>query len=610
MGRSGRWTWLAAAVAVAVLVIGLGGIARPVPAGAVPAGAVPATSPTSHAGSSTAGYVVLYAEGTDPAAARAAVVAAGGQVVAENLDVGLASVRSSRPDFLTDVAAQPSLAGAARDRPTWQEHLPGAAPGEAPPDVGIASAPGKPADPAGPAAGVPGLPAVPAAPTGVPLGGLQWDMAMIGATTQGAFAMGTGSPQVLVGVVDTGIDAHHPDLRGAVDLALSRNFTRDDPSIDGPCEAEADHSCDDPVDVDDAGHGTHVAGTIGAALNGIGTAGVAPGVRLVNLRAGQDSGYFFLKPVLDAITYAADAGVDVLNLSFFTDPWLFNCPANPADSAAEQLEQRTVVAATQRAVDYAWARGVTLVAALGNEHTDLARPSTDATSPDLPPGASRVRAVDDSCVKVPTELDHVIGVGAVGPSGKKADYSNYGSGQADLVAPGGFFRDFAGTPSANRFANEVQAPYPAGALEAEGVLDETGAPRTPDVVRQCTAGTCAYWRFLQGTSMAAPHVSGVAALVVSRFGHRDASHGGLTMDPAAVERVLLGSARPVPCPAAVVSYTAEGRAPDYDARCVAGPDGNGVYGAGVVDAAAAVSETAPPPREVFAASGGRDEARR
>ena len=66
------------------------------------------------------------------------------------------------------------------------------------------------------------------------------------------------------------------------------------PDIDGPCEFP---SCVDPVGWDDDGHGTHVAGTIAAALNGFGVSGVAPNVTLVNIRGGQDSGYFFLGPV-------------------------------------------------------------------------------------------------------------------------------------------------------------------------------------------------------------------------------------------------------------------------------------------------------------------------
>ena len=105
--------------------------------------------------------------------------------------------------------------------------------------------------------------------------------------------------------------------------------------------------------MDENGHGTHVAGTIGAALNGIGMAGVAPKVDLVNIRAGQDSGYFFLGPTLDALTYAGDNGIDVVNMSFYIDPWLYNCTANPADSPAEQRDQKLIIEATQRAIDYA-----------------------------------------------------------------------------------------------------------------------------------------------------------------------------------------------------------------------------------------------------------------
>ena len=64
-------------------------------------------------------------------------------------------------------------------------------------------------------------------------------------------------------------------------------------------------ACNDPVDEDDDGHGTHVAGTIGAPINGIGMAGVAPKVTLVNIRAGQDSGFFFLGPAVNALTTPA-----------------------------------------------------------------------------------------------------------------------------------------------------------------------------------------------------------------------------------------------------------------------------------------------------------------
>ena len=208
---------------------------------------------------------------------------------------------------------------------------------------------------------------------------------MIHATAGGSYAKQPGDKGVLVGIIDTGIDGTHPDIAPNFDAALSRNFVTDIPSIDGPCEHP---SCVDPANEDDDGHGTHVAGTIGAALNGLGIAGVAPNVTLVNIRAGQDSGFFFLQPTVDALTYAADNGIDVVNMSFFTDPWLYNCASNPADTPEQQLEQRTIIQATNRALDYADSHGVTLVAAEGNEHTDLGNPTSDDTSPDYPLGTA------------------------------------------------------------------------------------------------------------------------------------------------------------------------------------------------------------------------------
>ena len=117
-------------------------------------------------------------------------------------------------------------------------------------------------------------------------------MRAIGATADGSYQRQRGSRAVRVGIIDTGIDASHPDLPAGFDRELSHNFTVDDPVIDGPCEAEPDQSCNDPADVDERGQGSHVAGIVGAALNGLGTAGVAPDVTLINLRAGHDSGSF------------------------------------------------------------------------------------------------------------------------------------------------------------------------------------------------------------------------------------------------------------------------------------------------------------------------------
>jgi subtilisin family serine protease len=170
-----------------------------------------------------------------------------------------------------------------------------------------------------------------------PFADKQWDMRMIDATPSGSYRVNQGRRGVLVGIIDSGIDGNHPDLRDNFNRRLSRNFTTDIPLIDGPCEHP---SCVDPVDEDDDGHGTHVAGLVAAELNGLGTAGMAPKVTLVNIRGGQDSGFVFLQPVVDALVYAGLVGIDVVNMSFFIDPWLYNCLDNPADSPEAQAEQR------------------------------------------------------------------------------------------------------------------------------------------------------------------------------------------------------------------------------------------------------------------------------
>jgi subtilisin family serine protease len=338
-----------------------------------------------------------------------------------------------------------------------------------------------------------------------------------------------------------------------------------------------------------------VAGEIGAPINGIGMAGVAPKVTLVNIRVGQDSGFIFLEPAVKALVYAGEIGVDVINMSFFIDPWLFNCQANPADSAAEQAEQRTIVEATQRAIDFAHSKGVTMVAALGNEHIDLGKPVSDSISPDYPPGTEKDRTIDNAtCLVMPSEANHVIAVSAIGPSKAKADYSTYGLEQTDVSAPGGWFRDGFGTPQFRTPGNEILGPMPHNVALLSGDVDlTTGESISPFVISQCSApgpDNCAYWQYLQGTSMASPHAAGVAALIVSEFG-RSAKHGkGLTMDPDKVERILRDTATETPCPEPrLFSYVNVGRPAEFNALCEGDAARNGFYGDGIVNALDAVS---------------------
>ncbi|HEY6794379.1 MAG TPA: S8 family serine peptidase [Kineosporiaceae bacterium] len=538
-------------------------------------GLAPSAIAASSGGTELAGaadFVVVAKDTGSLAAARAAVQAAGGTVTGEDVELGLLTVSTATADFAVRAGASAAVYGVAANRKV------GAAPKEDPSARDLASLSGRPGSLPKPV------------PSAEPLAPLQWDMAAIGATPSGSYARQQGSHAVLVGIMDTGVDGTHPDIAPNFNRALSRNFVTDLPDIDGPCEHP---SCVDPVDEDDDGHGTHVAGTIGSPINGIGIAGVAPKVSLVNIRAGQDSGYFFLEPMIRALRYAGDVGIDVVNMSFYVDPWLYNCTTNPADPPAARAEQRAIIMATQRALDFAHRRNVTLVSALGNEHTDLGHPGVDATSPDYPANAAYSRTIDNStCLNLPAEGRHVIGVSAIGKSGKKADYSNYGLEQNDVSAPGGYFRDFVGTAGYRQVSNLILAPMPRNVAvnHAPAVIDPTtGQSTDPSVIASCAApgpDHCTYWQYLQGTSMASPHAAGVAALIVAQYGHRDRS--GLTMDPDAVEAILKRTATHVACPAAVITYGAEGRDASYDAACSGSAARNSIYGDGVVNAARAV----------------------
>lgn len=399
-----------------------------------------------------------------------------------------------------------------------------------------------------------------------PFEALQWGNDLVGATSAQAHREATGAG-VTVAIIDTGVDGTHPDLAGNLDFQRSRDLVR---RVDG-------------VATDPHGHGTHVAGIVGAERNGRGIAGVAPDATLVSLRAGTDNGNFFVYEVASAIVAAADQGADVAVMSFYTMPWLYNC-ASAEDYVAgdvteeEIAEQVLVRKAILAAVDYAHERGVTLIAATGNESVDLsASQRKDATSPAVPPGKGKTRVVTDNCLDLPNEAPDVISVSAVGPSGERAPYSNYGLGSVDLVAPGGWFDAAVGANRPERTRDYVLSSFPETAARREGLVDAQGEPTNGLARRDCTTDGCGFYSYRVGTSMAAPFVAGVAALAIEHRGIGQASgapEAGTSLVPQQVAEVLYA--------------TAESRSCDGDELCQGTKAENSLYGRGIVNAAAAV----------------------
>jgi subtilisin family serine protease len=491
-------------------------------------------------------YVVLYKQQSLPADVQSTIARAGGSVVYQYPQIGVVIAKSDSASFRDNLLKDNRIENAAAtDR--FATRLPDVQSGaEGPPPGDLPNAPASDADSLSP---------------------LQWDMRQI--HTPEAHAITGGSPAVLVGDIDTGIDFNHPDLRQNIDVGSSVNCVSGAP-VPGLAAQ------------DDNGHGTHTAGTIAAGANGFGIVGVAPNVRIAAIKAGNSAGFFFPEAVICAFVWAGSHGFDVTNNSYFADPFLFNCRNDPV--------QRAIWKAEQRAIQYAQQNGVSVVAAMGNESEDLAHPTVDATSPDNTTPVTR--EVTNACVVIPVEIPRVIGVTAVGnarqvdASGQpiggylKSFYSNVGVGVAQVTAPGGD-SVFGRTPEAPN--GRVLSTWPPYVGCSRSVKETSSDPSEPTVV----------YCYLQGTSMASPHVAGVAALIVSRFGNLDSPNG--KMSPERVKAYLDQTADPQPCPVFLPplyeTVFGTGTESGLFAACQGGPGYNSWYGSGQVNAFNAVTHT-------------------
>ncbi|MGX1311308.1 subtilisin family serine protease [Streptomyces calvus] len=444
-----------------------------------------------------------------PAHVKKAIGEAGGTIVTSYDRIGVIVVHSSNPDFAKTVRAVRGVesAGATRTAP-----LPSAATTDmGTPKVLSASE----------------VAGAEAAEGQDPLQGLQWDLPAIKADK--AHEKSLGSAEVTVAVIDTGVDDTHPDIAPNFDRAASVNCVSGKPDTsDGAWRPSASESP----------HGTHVAGEIAAAKNGVGMTGVAPGVKVSGIKVSNPDGFFYTEAVVCGFMWAAEHGVDVTNNSYYTDPWYFNCKNDP--------DQKALFEAVTRASTYAERKGAVNVAAAGNENYDFAADEiTDPVSPNDSTPSERV--IDpDECYDIPTQLPGVVTVAATGAKGLKSSFSNYGRGVVDIAAPGGD-------------STAYQKPEP---------------PATSGLILGTLPG--GKWGYMAGTSMASPHVAGVAALIRSTHPHAS---------PALVKALLYAQADATAC---TDPYDIDGDG-KVDAVCEGPKNRNGFYGWGTADALDAVT---------------------
>jgi lantibiotic leader peptide-processing serine protease len=495
-------------------------------------------------------YIVLYKQQSVGPDAASVIQKAGGSLVYSYPQIGVVIASSDSASFRDNLLKDSRIENASGTAP-YATQLDNAYTT----DAGGGGSPGD-------------LPNAPATDSDT-LSPLQWDMRQIHAPQ--AHAITGGSPAVLVGDIDTGIDFTHPDLQPNIDIADSVNCVSGAPVAGLAAQ-------------DDNGHGTHTAGTIAAASNGIGIVGVAPNVRIAGIKSGDAAGFFFPEAVICGFVWAATHHVDVTNNSYFADPWEYNCRNDPV--------QRAIWKAEQRAILYAEQNGVTVVAAEGNDADDTAHPTTDVTSPDNTTPVAR--EITNACVIIPVEVPGVIGVTATSsfeqgttagqyPDHLKSFFSSFGVGVSDVTAPGGDSR--YGTPPFNtgvtgRVLSTWPAALVANCIASRRVVDP-GAPG-------------ALWCWQQGTSMASPHAAGVAALIVSRYGSAGTPQNG-KMQPSQVAAYLQQTADPQACPTTLPSTPVPylsflGVNSGAVQQCQGGPSYNSWYGNGEVDALNAVTK--------------------
>jgi lantibiotic leader peptide-processing serine protease len=285
-----------------------------------------------------------------------------------------------------------------------------------------------------------------------------WDIEAV--TENGASReLEEGNQSVRVGIIDSGIDFNHPDLKDNI-VSPGKSF------IEGVTDTQ-----------DYLGHGTMVAGTIAANGNIV---GIAPRIGIVPYKVFHTGGAES-SDVIEAIIAATDDDMDVINLSLGTYKSIKN------------IEEKAVYIAYERAIKYAVKENTFVVASSGTESVGL-----DIFNPHV---LAELRGFSgDAQYHMPGGLKDVYTVAATNKDGLLADYSNYGK-NVSIGAPGG---DYG--PRVNE-----------GLLDVRYMTLTTYPTNLPQSITSMYAGFDKGYEFMIGTSLAAPKVSATAALVIAEY---------------------------------------------------------------------------------------------
>src|SRR6266853_5952584 len=425
------------------------------------AGFINSSSPRVTAATENRHYLILANGQGSGSTSFASYVAAAGGTLTNNLEgIGVVTADSSDPNFAANMALQPGVQSVTEDHEVqWISPSESAVDsGSAIDDSGIPS---------------PGANVLPVA-NNETFSATQWNLHQIHADQTAANGdRGNGVTRARVAILDTGIVASHIDIAANLNLGLSTSFVPTEPSFIYPSNGTFSHA-------------THVAGIVAAPINSIGTEGVAPNAELVAVKVLKNSGSGSFASVIAGIEYASGPSVhaDVINMSLGATFDRINAGGGG---------DGPLIAALNRAVNHAEARGTLVVSAAGNNGVDL----------------------NGRLFAIPAQSGNGMAVSATGPIGfglfgfnspavfdRLASYSNFGQSVVSVAAPGG---DSVFTPTSS--VCHV-GPIATACFVFDFVLSPGGK-----------VGTSNRYLFATGTSMATPHISGLAALIVGKFGH-------------------------------------------------------------------------------------------